>query len=69
MLRTIKYLLVAALIFSVSVISYGIGRVSKKEQITGLCLEYHAGLTKQDAEFTCENIMAGKRHAFIERHD
>ena len=69
MLKMIKYLLLIAVIFSISFMSYGLGRVSKKEQIYNKCMEYHAGLTKEDAKFTCENIMAGQRHAFIERHD
>ena len=69
MLRTIKYIVITLVILSIAFVSYGIGRVSKRDQIYGLCMQYHAGLTKFDAEFTCKNIMAGDRHAFIESHD
>ncbi len=69
MLKTIKYVSVLLIICSIAFVFYGIGRVSKRDQIYGLCMQYHAGLTKGDADFTCKSIMAGQRHAFIERHD
>ena len=69
MLKTIKYIVITLVILSIIFIFYGIGRVSKRDQIYGMCMQYHAGLTQDDADFACRNIMAGKRHAFIEKHD
>lgn len=69
MLKTIKYIVIILVILFIAFASYGIGRVSKRDQIYGLCMQYHAGLTKDDADFTCRSIMAGDRHAFIEKHD
>lgn len=69
MLKTIKYIVIISVILFIAFASYGVGRVSKRDQIYGLCMQYHAGLTKDDADFTCRSIMAGDRHAFIEKNN
>jgi hypothetical protein len=49
------------LIVGSNFLSFGFGRVSKKNDLYDNCMKYHAALTKHDADYACSGIMAGIR--------
>jgi hypothetical protein len=69
MTKTKKYIFISAFIACIIFLSYSIGAINKEVQIYNLCMQYHAGLLKDDADFTCKSIMKGDRHAFFEKHN
>jgi len=69
MSKTRIYVFISIFFTCVVYLSYSIGAINQRIQTYDLCMQYHAGLLKEDADFICKNIMNGDRHAFIEKHE
>jgi hypothetical protein len=69
MSKTKIYFVIFIFLTCIVYLSYFIGAINQRIQTYDLCMQYHAGLLKEDADFTCKNIMKGDRHAFIEKHE
>jgi hypothetical protein len=69
MLKLAKYIILISLFLFIVFAAYGLGRVSKRDQLFERCMRYHSGLTLQDAKETCQDIQAGDRWVVRERHD
>ena len=59
--KIIKISFFIILILGSNFLSFGFGRITKKNELYDKCMQYHAALTKLDADFACTNIMAGTR--------
>lgn len=59
--KILKISFFVILLLASNFVSFGFGRLTKKNELYDKCMQYHAALTKQDADFTCTGIMSGTR--------
>jgi len=69
MLKLAKYIILISLFLFFVFAAYGLGRVSKRDQLFERCMQYHSGLLRQEAKELCEDIQAGDRWVVRERHN
>lgn len=59
--KILKISFLVILLLASNFVSFGFGRLTKKNELYDKCMQYHAALTKQDADFACTGIMSGTR--------